>query len=78
MNEEQYNCKHVWEMKYIEGTKQDGTSACYKCNLILTNANRLQLEMNRHNLGLQKRLQILTSAISVVALAVSIYAAIYK
>jgi len=72
MDEEQYNCKHTWKMKFIEGTAQEGISACHKCNLLLTNSNRLQLEMNRHNLGLQKKLQILTFVISIMALLISI------
>jgi len=76
MNDDQYNCDHAWQRKYVEGTARDGTSYCHKCDLVLTNSNRLQLEMNRHNLGLQKKLQIITAAVSLVALLISIYAAI--
>lgn len=76
MNEDQYNCKHEWRANIIEGSVEDGTSKCHKCGLTLKNSNRLQLEMNRYNLGLQKRLQILTIIISLVALFVSVYSAI--
>ena len=78
MNEDWHNCEHEWRYKMLEGTVQDGTSACHKCSLVLKNANRLQLEMNRHNLGLQKRLQILSVVISVVALIVSLSVAYFK
>lgn len=78
MDDNQYNCDHKWKSKMIEGGVLDGTSACSKCGLVLNNANRLQLEMNRHNLGLQKRLQILSLVISVVALIVSLSVAYCK
>lgn len=78
MDDNQYNCDHQWKSKMIEGSVQDGTSGCNKCGLVLNNANRLQLEMNRHNLGLQKRLQILSVVISVVALIVSLSVVYFK
>lgn len=77
MNQNQYNCEHNWRMKFIEGTAQEGTSVCNKCDLVLTNSNRLQLEMNRHAIGFQKKISIITIVISIIALIVSIIA-IYK
>jgi len=74
MNENQYNCKHDWRAKAIEGTAQEGTSTCYKCNLVLNNSNRLQLEMNRHAIGFQKKISIITIVISTIALIVSVVA----
>ena len=61
-------------MKFIEGTAQEGISACDKCDLMLTNSNRLQLEMNRHAIGFQKKISIITIIVSIVALSVSIVA----
>jgi hypothetical protein len=67
-------CEHEWAMMGQDQRDGPGISACTKCGLQLTHSNRLQLAMNKHTLGYQKWISLLTILISVIALGISIVA----
>lgn len=74
---DQINCKHEWHILTPDRHNAAGVTECKKCGLWLYHSNRLQLEMNRYELGFQRWVSIITIIISVIALITSIVA-IYR
>lgn len=74
----QIDCEHEWEVVTNDQRNGPGIVECKRCQLWLTHANRLQLEMNRYTLKFQKKISIVTIILSVIALVVSVAVAIWK
>ncbi|HPN54361.1 MAG TPA: hypothetical protein PLB52_00350 [Candidatus Moranbacteria bacterium] len=78
MSKDQLNCKHDWRILTYDGRDGPGVSECKKCGLWLSHSNRLQLEMNKHITGYQKKISLASLIISILALILSVTAFIYK
>jgi len=66
------NCKHKWSILTNDDRYGPGISKCEKCGLWLYHSNRLQLEINHHVVGFQKKIAVTALFVSIIALFASV------
>src|SRR5208337_704840 len=71
---DQNKCVHEWHILTPDKKDGPGVSVCNKCDLWLYHSSRLQLEMNQHVFGFQRRISVVTIGISVISLLISMLA----